>query len=244
MPPSAASTPSTPRTVSSTLASTGGSDAVLGLDLLVRGDDRVHALVRLGEDVVERLLDRVREHVGAGDHHHAEHDRQRGEDGAQLVRAQVSQRDRGHARRPPASSGRAPPRRWPSPRPGRSCRPPARRRGRPSRRRAASWVTMTTVWPKSSTARRSSASTSSLDLESRLPVGSSANTHRGLRHQRPSHRDPLLLAAGELGGAVAEPVAQSDCLDELVVQLRVGLAARQGQRQQDVLVRASAPAAG
>ena len=43
----------------------------------------------------------------------------------------------------------------------------------------ASCVTITTVWPKSSTAWRSRPSTSSEDLESRLPVGSSANTTAG-----------------------------------------------------------------
>ena len=38
---------------------------------------------------------------------------------------------------------------------------------------------MITVWPNSSTARRSRPSTSPADLESRLPVGSSANTTAG-----------------------------------------------------------------
>ena len=42
-----------------------------------------------------------------------------------------------------------------------------------------SWVTMTTVWPRSVTAVRRKPSTSALDAESRLPVGSSAKTMSG-----------------------------------------------------------------
>ena len=70
--------------------------AVVGLDHLALGDDRVDALVRLGEDLLERAVDGVGEHVGAGDHHHPEHDRQRGQDRAELALPQVSQRDRAH----------------------------------------------------------------------------------------------------------------------------------------------------
>ena len=43
----------------------------------------------------------------------------------------------------------------------------------------ASWVTMTTAWPNSSTARRSSARISCEVVESRLPVGSSAKITAG-----------------------------------------------------------------
>ena len=42
-------------------------------------DDGVRAGVRLGEDARERLVDRVREDVGAADHRDAEHDRERGQ---------------------------------------------------------------------------------------------------------------------------------------------------------------------
>ena len=45
---------------------------------------------------------------------------------------------------------------------------------------------------------------------SRLPVGSSASSSARLAHQRAGDRDPLLLAAGELAGAVLEPVAEAD----------------------------------
>ena len=63
-------------------------------------------------------------------------------------------------------------------------------------------------------------------LESRLPVGSSANTTAGLWHERAGDRDALLLAAGELRGAVRAAVAEADGLDELLDPLVVGLAAR------------------
>ena len=74
--------------------------------------------------------------------------------------------------------------RSPRPRCRRRRRAPPGRRAAPrgGRRRTAasgSCVTITTVWPNSSTAVRSRPSTSSLDFESRLPVGSSANTTAG-----------------------------------------------------------------
>ena len=100
-----------------------------------------------------------------------------------------------------------------------------------------SWVTITIVWPNSSTLRRRKPSTSALLVLSRLPVGSSAKTIDGLADQRPGARDPLLLAARHLARPVAEPVAQPDGVDDLVEPGRVGLAAGEGQRQQDVLLR-------
>jgi hypothetical protein len=84
-----------------------------------------------------------------------------------------------------------------------------------------SWVTMTTVWPWLSTTRRRKPSTSAPDVESRLPVGSSAKTTSG-RPTRPGARDPLLLAAGQLARPVPEPVAQADGVDHLVEPRRVG----------------------
>ena len=58
---------------------------------------------------------------------------------------------------------------------------------------------------------------------SRLPVGSSANTTAGPVHERAGDGDALLLAAGELGRAVGEPVAEADALDQPVEPLRSGL---------------------
>ena len=85
---------------------------------------------------------------------------------------------------------------------GRSGRRPARGRDRRPRRRPASWVTMTTVWPNSSTARRSSASTSSLSPRVEVAGRLVGEHDRGFAEQRPGDRDPLLLAARELGRAV------------------------------------------
>ena len=43
-----------------------------------------------------------------------------------------------------------------------------------------------------------------------MPVGSSARISAGLGDQGPGDRDPLLLAAGQLAGAVLDPVGQPD----------------------------------
>ena len=51
----------------------------------------------------------------------------------------------------------------------------------------------------------------------------------------PGHGDPLLLAARQLGRAVAQPVAEPNGVDDLVEPLAVGLGARKGQGQGDVL---------
>ena len=72
-----------------------------------------------------------------------------------------------------------------------------------TRRRAcaATWsscVTSTSVRP-ASPRRRTRASTASVLAESRLPVGSSQSSSAVIAHQRAGDRDPLLLAARELG---------------------------------------------
>jgi hypothetical protein len=46
----------------------------------------------------------------------------------------------------------------------------------------------------------------------------------------------LLLAAGELGRAVGEPVGQADPLDQGAQPVGVGTAAREAQRQRDVVL--------
>jgi hypothetical protein len=69
-----------------------------------------------------------------------------------------------------------------------------------------------------------------------LPVGSSAKTTLGLGGERARHGDALLLAARQLGGAVAQAVAQPDGVDQAGHPRLVGLAAGDGQRQLDVLL--------
>ena len=49
-----------------------------------------------------------------------------------------------------------------------------------------------------------------MDWLSRLPVGSSASTQRRRGDQGPGHRDPLLLAAGELVRLVVAAIGQAD----------------------------------
>ncbi len=63
---------------------------------LLAGDDGVGARVGLDEDRVERLVDRVREHVGAAHHGDAEHDRDRREDGAELPPGEAAEGDFDH----------------------------------------------------------------------------------------------------------------------------------------------------
>ena len=70
-----------------------------------------------------------------------------------------------------------------------------------------------------------------------MPVGSSAKTICGTAHQRPRARHPLLLPAGELVGAVVEPVAELDGVDDLVVPRTVDVPSGDVERQRDVLRR-------
>ena len=60
--------------------------------------------------------------------------------------------------------------------------------------------------------------------------------HRRAVDQRARHGDALLLAAGQLGRAVREAVAEADGGDQRVVPLLVGLAAGERERQHDVLL--------
>ena len=97
--PVASATPSTPRTTSSSDASIGGSRWLLAVDRDVEaaaGDDRVRPRVRVGEQVRERALDRVREDVRAADHRDAEDDRDAGQDRAELAPGEAAKRDLDH----------------------------------------------------------------------------------------------------------------------------------------------------
>ena len=59
-------------------------------------DDGVRLVVRAREDRRERAVDRVREDERAAHHRDAEHDRDRGQDRAQLAAEQAAQRNSGH----------------------------------------------------------------------------------------------------------------------------------------------------
>ena len=71
----------------------GGRAGVVLLDVRLRRDGHVGALQRLAEDLVERVVDRVREDVGAGHQRDAEEDGEPGDEGPQLARGESSERD-------------------------------------------------------------------------------------------------------------------------------------------------------
>ena len=96
---------------------------------------------------------------------------------------------------------------------------------------------MTMVWPRSSQEWRRSCSTSSPVRESRLPVGSSAKSTAGREASARATATRCCWPPRELGGLVREPVAEPHGVDELVDPAVVALAAGDGQRQHDVLVR-------
>src|SRR5436305_4822397 len=150
--------------------------AVFLLDRVLGGDDDAGPAQRLAEDFVEGGEDRVGEDVGAGDEGDAEDDGEDRRQGPHLARPETLQGEAGHSRfcssiTSSAEPGAASLTIFPS------CRVTRRSAWAAA---AGSWVTITTVWPKSSTAPRSSRRTSALAFESRLPVGSSAKTTAGL----------------------------------------------------------------
>jgi 2-keto-3-deoxy-galactonokinase len=63
-------------------------------------------------------------------------------------------------------------------------------------------------------------------VESRLPGRLVGEHHARARDERAGHGDALLLAAGELGRAVRQALAQADLVDELAQPRRVGLRRR------------------
>ena len=58
-------------------------------------------------------------------------------------------------------------------------------------------------------------STSAVEVESRLPVGSSARITAGLGDKRARDGDPLLLAAGQLARPVVGPIGEPDLLERV-----------------------------
>ena len=96
-----------------------------------------------------------------------------------------------------------------------------------------SWVTMITVWPNSSTAWRSRASTSALAFESRLPVGSSAKTTAGLETRARATATrccwPPESSEGRWVRRSSRPTVRTRLLDPLLVRLAPGDRERQHQ---------------
>ena len=98
-----------------------------------------------------------------------------------------------------------------------------------------SWVTCTKVMPTSVWIRLSSICICRRSLRSSAPSGSSSSSTCGPVDQRPGQRDPLLLAAGELGRLAPGQCAELDQLEHLV-DLRLDvLDAAPAQPEGDVL---------
>ena len=87
-----------------------------------------------------------------------------------------------------------------------------------------SWVTITTVWPRSSTTERRNRSSSVLALRVQRPGRLVGEDDLRTGDQRPCHGDALLLAPGELRGPVAQPVAEVELVDHGVQPRPVGRA--------------------
>ena len=95
---------------------------------------------------------------------------------------------------------------------------------------------MTTVWPNSSTAWRSSRRTSSLAFESRLPVGSSAKTTAGLETSARATATRCCWPPESSDGRWVRRSSRPTVSDQLLEPLLVGLAAGDRERQHEVLL--------
>ena len=121
----------------------------------------------------------------------------------------------------------------------------ARRRSAPSARKTTrsvqlaafgSWVTMTMVWPNSSTERRRKPSTSAPEVLSRLPVGSSAKMTSGrltsARAQATRCCWPPESSPGRWSSRSRSPTVSMTWSNQSPVRLAAG----DGERQEDVLL--------
>ena len=79
----------------------------------------------------------------------------------------------------------------------------------------ASCVTMTMVWPNSSTQWRSRSQHLVAGARVEVAGGLVGEEHGGPGDERAGDGHALLLAAGELGGLVRQAVAEPDGVDEL-----------------------------
>ena len=202
------------------------------------GDRRRPSPRGLGEDRVERLVDRVGEHERAADHRDAEHDRERGQRGAGAcgragprARTWSCRGDLAHRREDLGRGSRRRAR-------GRSGRRRGRGSGRRSRRRAASWVTITVVWPYvvDRAAQRARGSRRSV-CESRLPVGSSAKTTVGRETSARAIATRCCWPPESSDGRCVQPVGEADRRRAARrSHARVRLLAGDRERQHDVLL--------
>ena len=199
------------------------------------GDHRVRALTGLVEDRVERLVDRVREDVGAAHHRDPEHDRDRGQDRAQLAAEQTLQGELDHAVVIASSAARIS-----------GCvergssltiLPSARKSTRSAMAAArGSCVTITVVWPYSSTECLSRSRISLPVFESRLPVGSSAKTTVGRETSARAIATRCCCPPDSSEGRCLRRSARPTLFSSVLEELRIGLLAGDRERQQDVLL--------
>ena len=101
----------------------------------------------------------------------------------------------------------------------------------------ASWVTITIVWPYSSTERRRSSRISPLVAESRFPVGSSAKSTVGFETSARAIATRCCCPPESSDGPVRQPVGEPDVADQLVEPAVLRLLAGDGEREEDVLLR-------
>ena len=102
--PSACATPESARTFGSSDSSScrcGDSGLIPDVEGRLPGDDRVRALADVGEDPVERLVDRVGQDVRTADHRDPEDDRDRGQRGTELPAQEATDGKTAHAARLP-----------------------------------------------------------------------------------------------------------------------------------------------
>ena len=117
----------------------------------------------------------------------------------------------------------------------RSGRRPGTAPGRRTPAAVGSWVTITMLCPNSSTERRRNRRISALERESRLPVGSSANTIAGRLTRARAQATRCCWPPDSWLGRWDKPVAQADGVDHGVEPLLVDLAPGDVERQGDVL---------
>ena len=233
--PAAFSTPSTAATLSTSdsrqrRARLGQVEAAV--EGRLRLDRDVDAGVGLGEDVVEGLVDRPLQHEGAGDHRDAEHDRERGQRRAQLPGRQPAKCEAEHLEVPhqaddvvlaldlPVGGDLAVGEDDDAVGVGGDLRVVG-----DDDDGLAELVDRRPQQVEDAVARLR------VEVAGRL-VGEDDG---GPGDQRAGDRDPLLLAAGELGGPVGGAVGEADGLEQLVAPGRVDVAAGDPQRQLDVL---------
>ena len=194
----------------------------------------VDALVRGVEDAVERVVDRVREDVGPGDHHHPEKHRERRQAGAQLARPEPAKRQRGHPVGLQQLVHVLDVRR------GRVVHDPAvaQHDHAVADRRGVGVVgdhhdRLVELVDGLAKEVEHLGAGAGVEVAGRL-VG---EDDRRARDERARDRDALLLAARELGGPMRAAVVEADGVDQVIDPLVVDVAAGDRERQDDVLLR-------